>query len=150
MKNAIVVAFALVLLGLNACADDGDGVLGVWHTTDNKSQVRIFKRNDHYFGQVMRLTRPNWPSDDKFGMGGKSKTDRNNPNPDLRARPIVGIQFMNDFVYVGNNLWEDGTIYDPEVGKTYKCKMTLAASNRLEVRGYIGISLFGRTATWTR
>ncbi len=93
---------------------------------------------------------PNWPANDELGQSGRPKTDRRNPNPDLHTRPIVGLQFMNDFVFAGNARWADGKIYDPESGKTYKCKLTLAAHNRLEVRGFVGISLLGRTEIWTR
>ena len=73
-----------------------------------------------------------------------------NPDPKLRSRPIVGLQFMNNFVYAGRNVWDGGKIYDPESGKTYKCKMTLQSTNRLEVHGYVGVSLLGRTVVWTR
>ena len=149
MKSLLVI-LTLLVLGASARGDDGDAILGAWHTTSNRSVVRLFKRGDHYFGQIISLSAPNWPADDKLGMGGKAKTDRNNPQKELRGRTIAGVEFMSNFVYSGKQLWEDGKIYDPEVGKTYKCKMTLVATNRLEVRGFIGISLLGRTATWTR
>lgn len=83
-------------------------------------------------------------------MAGKPKNDRGNPDPNLRDRPIVGLQFMRDFVYAGDKTWVDGKIYDPESGKTYKCKMTLVDDKHLEVRGFVGISLLGRTVVWTR
>ena len=100
--------------------------------------------------KVISLKEPNWPADEKGGAAGKPKNDRNNPNPKLRDRPIVGIEFMNGFVHAGKNRWVDGKIYDPESGKTYQCKMTLVATNKLEVRGFVGISLLGRTVEWTR
>jgi uncharacterized protein (DUF2147 family) len=48
------------------------------------------------------------------------------------------------------NEWNGGTIYDPENGKTYNCKIAIRDGNKLDVRGYIGISLLGRTETWFR
>ena len=72
------------------------------------------------------------------------------PNHSLRNRPIVGLQLMSDFEAAGKVQWGEGKIYDPESGKTYKCKITLTDPKRLEVRGYVGISLFGRTEIWTR
>ncbi|MDB6124611.1 MAG: hypothetical protein JWQ71_3604 [Pedosphaera sp.] len=151
-KRSAFLLIAMLLLKavpLQA-AQSGDDILGVWNTTDNKSQVQIFKEKNKYCAKIISLKEPNWPADDKEGMGGKSKNDRGNPDLKLRNRPIVGMQFMNGFVSDGKNQWVGGKIYDPEVGKTYKCKLTLVDTNHLEVRGYIGISLIGRTVVWTR
>jgi uncharacterized protein (DUF2147 family) len=154
MKNSVLLALAalaLILPKWNARAEDGcDAVLGIWHTTDDKSQVRIFKRDNQYIGEVVSLKQPNWPDDDKQGMGGKPKNDRNNPNPELRNRPIIGMEFMRGFVYSGGTRWTEGKVYDPESGNTYRSKMTLLKSGKLELHGFVGISLFGRTVTWTR
>jgi len=152
MKSVIFVLLAaLIFLPASVFADEpGDEILGVWHTTDDKSQVQIFRVKNQYFGRIISLKEPNWPANDELGMGGKPKTDRRNPNHELRNRPIVGMQFMGDFVPLGKNLWESGVIYDPEAGKTYKCKLTLISPNRLKVRGYVGFTLLGRTEVWTR
>jgi len=154
-ENRLFVSFLLAaaLVFQSVAADaptPADAILGVWHTTDDKSQVQVFKEDDKYFAKIVSLKEPAWPEDDKEGMAGKPKNDRRNPNPKLRSRPIAGLQFMNDFVYSGRNLWSGGRIYDPESGKTYKCKMSLVATNRLEVHGYVGVSLLGRTVVWTR
>ncbi|MDB6017832.1 MAG: hypothetical protein JWR19_2321 [Pedosphaera sp.] len=147
---ALLVA-ALFFAGLPATATDaGDEILGTWNTTGNDSKVEIFKVKNKYAAKIISLKEPNWPANDEQGMSGKPKNDRNNPNPELRNRPIVGLQIMQDFVPAGKNLWEQGKIYDPESGKTYKCKMKLISTNRLEVHGYVGFSLLGRTVTWTR
>ena len=53
-------------------------------------------------------------------------------------------------MYDGDGLWKKGTIYDPDNGKTYKCKLRLVSDDVLNVRGYIGVSLIGRTSQWTR
>jgi len=148
---SLLLAAALVFQSVAADAPaPADAILGMWHTTDDKSQVQVFKEDDKYFAKIVSLKEPAWPEDDKEGMAGKPKNDRRNPNPKLRSRPIAGLQFMNDFVYSGRNLWSGGRIYDPESGKTYKCKMSLVATNRLEVHGYVGVSLLGRTVVWTR
>ena len=57
---------------------------------------------------------------------------------------------MDEFVYAGDFTWEDGWIYDPNNGNTYSCEMTLIDHKTLKIRGYIGITLFGRTEIWTR
>lgn len=154
MKTVLALLLGTMVLAQLAAAADavkpGDEILGVWHTTDDKSTVEIFKKKEAYCAKILTLKEPNWPASDEKGMGGKPKNDRNNPKPELRSRPILGMEFMNDFVYNGKKKWTDGKIYDPEVGKTYSCKMTLVNAKKLEVRGYVGISLMGRTVEWTR
>ncbi|MEZ4903344.1 MAG: DUF2147 domain-containing protein [Spirosomataceae bacterium] len=80
----------------------------------------------------------------------KPKLDKNNPDTQKKTLPILGLVNLKDFKYDGDNLWENGKIYDPENGKEYSCKMRLINQNQLDVRGYIGISLMGRTDSWTR
>jgi uncharacterized protein (DUF2147 family) len=135
---------------LPARAGSGNDIVGIWATAEEKARVEIFKRNDKYYGKLLSLKEPNWPADDDKGMAGQPKNDRNNPDPRLRNRKILGLGIMNEFVYSGKNRWVGGTIYDPESGRTYKGKMTLATTNRLEMRGFVGISLLGRTTVWTR
>jgi uncharacterized protein (DUF2147 family) len=62
---------------------------------------------------------------------------------------ILGLPILRDFKYKGANEWEGGKIYDPKNGKTYSCKMTLQG-NTLKVRGFVGISLLGRTTIGTK
>jgi uncharacterized protein (DUF2147 family) len=125
-------------------------ILGLWSTTDNNSRVEIFKCGDNYCGKIVELKNPNYSANDKRGMAGQPKVDRNNPGPDLKTRPLLGLQVLEGFGYSGGNVWKGGKIYDPDNGKLYKCKMTLTDPDRLEVRGYIGISWLGRTEVWTR
>jgi uncharacterized protein (DUF2147 family) len=56
---------------------------------------------------------------------------------------------LSGFKFDGK-IWEDGTIYDPKNGKTYSCIIKSKGPNILDIRGYIGISIIGRTTTWTR
>ena len=67
-----------------------------------------------------------------------------------KGQKIVGMTIVKGIKKKGDN-YEGGEILDPDNGKTYKCKMKLdSTGNKLEVRGYIGVSLFGRSQTWTR
>ena len=156
MKALTRVLLLLSLtLSLAAPADDADAILGQWTTAEAKSQVRIYAQDGLYHGRIVALKEPRFPDDPEHqdyveGLEGQPKIDRNNPDEALRKRPIVGMNLMSGFQYDGDNVWSGGTIYDPESGKTYKCKLTLVAPNELNVRGYVGISLFGRTTTWTR
>ncbi|MBT3505639.1 MAG: DUF2147 domain-containing protein [Piscirickettsiaceae bacterium] len=79
-----------------------------------------------------------------------NKDRKDHHNPELRERSLLNVIVLGDFKYVGNLQWQDGWVYDPNNGKTYRCKMQLIDRKTLEIRGYIGISLFGRTETWTK
>lgn len=68
----------------------------------------------------------------------------------MKKVPIIGLQIVHDFMFAGDNIWKGGTVYDPKNGKTYSGKMTLISLHQLNLRGFIGITLFGRTAIWTR
>ena len=80
---------------------------------------------------------------------GRPKVDRKNPNPNLRTKPIIGLVMLKDFKY-DDDEWSGGHIYNPSDGKEYKAYMKLKDRNTLNVRGYVGISLLGKTDTWIR
>jgi uncharacterized protein (DUF2147 family) len=66
----------------------------------------------------------------------------------MKTQPLVELVILKGFNMDGNT-YEDGTIYDPNNGKTYDCKMTYKGKT-LAIRGFIGLSLFGRTTIWER
>lgn len=134
---------ALVFLSVGVFAQSADAVVGKWLNKDKDAHIQIYKKGDKYFGKLVWLKNPNDES-------GKPKRDANNPKSNLKSRPIAGLELLQGFEYDGDGVWDDGTIYDPKSGKTYSCKLTLNGNNKLDVRGYIGLSLIGRTDTWTR
>jgi uncharacterized protein (DUF2147 family) len=85
-------------------------------------------------------------------VGGNHPGLKDEHNPDAARRNLVlrGQVILRNMKYDGDGHWSGGTIYKPDNGKTYKCKVTLAGNGELEVRGYIGFSLFGITQEWTR
>jgi uncharacterized protein (DUF2147 family) len=119
-----------------------DGITGTWLVQDGSGKVRIEKVNDKYCGKLVWIKNPT--------DNGKPLVDSKNPDKNLQNRPQLGLPLLENFKYDGENTWTDGSIYDPESGKTYSCKITLKNNHSMEVRGYVGISLFGRTETWTR
>ena len=157
MRHSLLIgALALTALWLaagipllHAQEPDADGIVGLWATEDNEAHVEIARDGDTYRGKIVWLDEPIYPPDDERGMAGQKKVDRNNPDETLHKRPIVGLEILEGFEYVGNGVWKNGRIYDPDNGKTYKCKMTLQEDGSLGVRGFIGFSLIGRTSTWT-
>lgn len=124
--------------------DNPDAIVGVWKNGEGTAMIKIIKNNDKYQGKIVWLKEPNDPET------GKPKLDKNHPDESVRSRPILGLTNVWAFVYKGDNVWDDGKIYDPKNGSTYDCTIKLKDANTLEVRGYIKISLIGRTDTWTR
>jgi uncharacterized protein (DUF2147 family) len=138
-----------------AAEEEGDAILGLWATDpDSKGglgHVEVTKKDGEYFGTIVWLEEAVYPPDDPIGTPGEPKVDYFNPDPDLRDVPVVGLEIFKDFVYKGDGVWHKGTIYDPNNGKTYKCKMRFGETDKvLKVRGYIGVSMIGRTTIWTR
>lgn len=119
-----------------------DAVSGIWYNEKKTAKIKIYKATDGlYYGKIDWLKIPN--------RNGKPKVDFHNPDKSKRNNPILGLTILKGFKKADEDLFDDGTVYDPENGKTYSCKITVVDDN-LEVRGYVGISLFGRTTTWTK
>ena len=143
----IVVFFFLILSSLQVAAQEKnnpDALLGTWLTGEGNGMVEIYKNGDKYQGKIVWLKEPLDPKT------GKPKTDINHPDKSVHDRPVLGLVNLWGFVFAGQDKWEKGHIYDPKNGKEYKCVITLKDKDTLDVRGYIGITLIGRTDTWKR
>ena len=116
-----------------------DDILGLWYNEEKTGKIRIYKENNKFYGKLIWV-------DLKPGDTG---LDENNPDDELKSRPLVNLVILKDFKFKDDE-YENGKIYDPESGKTFSCAMHLENENRLYVRGYIGFSLIGRTTYWTR
>lgn len=148
-RGRSVVTGCLVLVLIHAAAgEDGDALTGQWVTKDEKARVEITRHGDVYEGVIVWLKEPDFPAEDE--EAGKPKRDRENPDPALRSRPIIGLRILQGFTYAGDNTWTGGSVYDPENGKTYRGKLRLEKGDRLILRGYVAVTLFGRTEIWTR
>jgi len=121
---------------------DGRGIVGEWLTEGAKGRVQIYAVEGSAAVFEGRIT----SGDD----GPDAPRDKHNPDPALRTRPVKGVVFMTGFRYAGNDRFENGRIYDPQSGNTYRGRMRLVADDTLEVRGFLGISLFGATQVWKR
>jgi uncharacterized protein (DUF2147 family) len=147
MKKSFTILFSILLvtcLALPSKALDGDQLVGIWKPSNGKSMVKIEKIGSKYYGRVVWLVEHN---DD----AGNPRTDINNPDASLRDTPLKGYRLLKDFIFdTEENLWSEGTIYDPNNGSTYNCEIEMKDENTIEVRGYIGAAVFGRTDAWTR
>jgi len=145
--SMLTILFLSPVLKLSAQDFSADDILGVWLNEDKDAHVEIYKEGNKYFGKIVWLKNP---IDDETG---KPKLDNKNEDESLQSRPVMGLLLLKDFVFDGDDEWEDGEIYDPKSGKTYSCYMEFPDEdnkNNLKIRGFIGISLLGRTTYWTK
>jgi uncharacterized protein (DUF2147 family) len=154
MKRYVAAVVIVFLSALSVAAGDGDEILGLWATDSEgeggQAHIEIYAVGDTYSGKIVWLEEPVYLEGDPDGEAGEAKIDTNNPDPALQSRPIMGLELMKGFRYDGKGTWKKGTIYDPDNGKTYKCKVKIGDDGELKVRGYIGVSMIGRTSEWTR
>jgi uncharacterized protein (DUF2147 family) len=141
---------SVISFGSVAAAPKPEDIVGKWWNEEKDAQIEIYPCEGRYCGKIIMLKEPNFPATDTMGMAGRPKVDRKNPDVSKRDRPILGMNIVWGFTCSGENLWEGGFIYNPREGKTYKCKLYFENSDTLKVRGFIGISLIGKTNIWTR
>ena len=142
---AFAAGIAFAIAAAASAVAQGASPVGRWMTEGGKSHVEIFACGQQLCGRIVWLKEPHFKD-------GKPKTDLNNPDKALKTRPIVGMQFLWNFVRSSSepNVWESGRIYNPEDGDVYKATMTLRPDGKLALRGYVGISLLGRSQYWER
>lgn len=134
----------------SASAVSGDDIVGVWFNEEKDARIEIYPCGSAWCGRIVWLREPDYPAGSDEGTPGTPKVDHHNPDKALRRRPVMGLEIMHSFAFAGRNLWKDGKIYDPKNGKTYSGRIRLISPQRLDLRGYVGISLIGRTSTWTK
>lgn len=139
--------FALLLLIPVFMQAQATKILGTWYTEEGTSTVDIYKGTDGKFhGKISWLDEPN--------ENGKPKVDDENPDPKLRSRPIMGLNILKSFKYNSSKKqWVDGSIYDPDNGKTYDCYAWFENGDydKLYLKGYVlGMKFVGRSTTWKR
>ncbi|OWJ65506.1 DUF2147 domain-containing protein [Inquilinus limosus] len=132
----LVAGLAIALAAPAASA--AGGIKGFWRTGDGRSVIEILDCTNGICGRIAGLP-PDAPA-----------TDVHNPDEGKRGQALCKLIMLHSFTQVSDTEWEDGTIYDPKSGKTYDAKMHLTGPDTLDLRGYVGISLLGRTDSWTR
>jgi uncharacterized protein (DUF2147 family) len=136
MSRTLPFSAALLVLALSAAAQD-KGVAGNWRTPGG-AVVRVAPCGADVCATLLQLE-PNAPT----------RFDEKNPDPAKHTRELCGEQIGYGFHLTDPSHAEDGHLYDPKSGKTYKGVMT-AEGDQLHLRGYVGIKAFGRTEEWTR
>ena len=149
LAGVMILMFVVVFFSATAKAEST--IIGTWKQIEDQgvnkgkaaSYIEIFEKNGVYFGKITKLLID--PPD----------TVCKKCTGDLKNKPLVGMIILKDMKKTGNvdkelgSEYAGGTILDPDEDNTYKCKMWLK-DDVLTVRGYIGISLFGRSSQWFR
>ena len=118
---------------------------GLWRTVDDdgkteKSQVRITESGGVFTGKV-----------EKVADASKADAKCTECTDERKDKPIVGMVMLRNVKAAADGTWEGGEILDPNNGKTYKVRLKpIDGGSKLEVRGYVGTPLLGRTQTWLR
>ncbi len=143
-KRTVLFIVTAFLFSFNIYSQNNeDDITGIWLTGGKEpAKIQIFKTGDKFYGKIIWLKNPT--------DNGKQKLDINNPDKEKQKGTIIGLVMLKGFKFDGDDEWKGGDIYDPESGKTYSSYMYLRNWNTLRVRGFVGISLLGRTETWTR
>lgn len=141
MNQRLTIIF-LLFFSTNAFSQNRDQIIGKWVNATGEAHIQIYPNSGKYFGKIAWMKVPNNPD-------GKPRLDKNNPNTSLSQNPILGLLILKDFVF-SDDIWEGGSIYDPKTGKTYSCKISPQGPDKINVRGFVGFSMLGRTESWTR
>lgn len=141
-KIVSFLVFCVASLTAISADYEADELLGIWLNDERDAHVKIYKCGEEFCGKIVWLK--------ESEEDGSPKKDRKNPKDELKERPLKGLDILTGFNYDGGRKWEDGTIYNPRDGKTYSCFLQILEDGRLKVRGFIGISLIGKTNYWTR
>jgi len=146
MKNGIKIWSTLLLILTSVVFSStawSQDISGEWYNEEKSSKIQVYKTTaDTYVGKIIWLKEPD--------RDGKPKTDINNPKAAKRSEPLIGLFVLRGFKKKSNSKYDGGTIYDPKSGKTYDCTITVVNEHELSMRGYVGISLIGKSTTWTR
>lgn len=127
----LLAAISVFLLSSAFAQPKANDVLGYYMNPTGEAILKIYENAGKYAGKLVWMKNP-------------EKLDAKNPDKSKQSQKILGSTIMHNFIFDGE-IWKNGSIYDPKNGKTYDCKITRDEKGNLSIRGFIGISLIGRT-----
>ncbi len=155
---SIIRPWLCLVIGLGLSVQSGaetlssDSINGYWVMPDGSALLEIYPDDDGYAARIVALRDEHFTvvdGGDSRATVGELRRDIHNPTAELRQRPLVGLMLASKLKF-NKGRWEGGRIYDPASGRSYRCEIELLPDGYLRLRGYLGISLFGRTMYWQR
>lgn len=145
IKNRAILFLVLVLICntpfANGQSTGPHSIIGTWLSEQKDGKIQIYQSGERYFGKLI------WGSK-LYDADGTLRKDVKNPDRTLKKRNLLNAVILTDFIW-DDGQWKNGKIYDPNNGKTYNATIKFKNKN-LEIRGFIGISLIGRTVVWSK
>ena len=139
-SSALAGALLLAAFGGSAAAQDAPDPTGLWLTENERSAIRVTRCDEGLCGEVAWI------------IEGGMRRDRENPDEALHDRPICGLRILWGVEQQDDDPadWEDGTVYKADEGETYDVDLSVTGPDTMKVRGYVGLSLFGKSQVWSR
>ena len=142
MRNWLVVLS--LFIGLQSFAQNE--ILGTWYNDIKSSKIEIYEEKGLYYGRIT------WLEDPANSDGSTPRVDEFNEDPALAKRQLMNLVILKELQWnASEKEWQEGTIYDPNNGKTYECYCLLQEDGTLYFKGYVlGITWLGRSTVWTK
>lgn len=141
----MTISFLVCTQALFGQTNKNEILNGVWKSTEKDLKVLVYNRGDVVYAKLI-----GFPYDHKTKKSMNDCLDYLNPDAKLRKRSWLDILILTGLKSVSKNKWSGGEIYNPHDGKTWSASVTLINYDYLEVRGYWGIALFGKSMFFKR
>ncbi|MEM6767148.1 MAG: DUF2147 domain-containing protein [Bacteroidota bacterium] len=140
MKKLMILLLTSISISVLPAQQKADDILGIWSVDSQDAHIEISQEGGEYVGKIVWLQAPNT---DK----GEPKTDKKNPDKNLRGRSLMGMPMLTGLTYQDGS-WEGGEIYSAQKGKTANCNLKLIGTDKLVVTAKV--LRFTTTKEWTR
>jgi uncharacterized protein (DUF2147 family) len=139
----LVILFFLGIYAITGFAQEADKIIGIWWNDEKTTKIEVEKKDGKYIGTIVYMI------PEKY-INGEAPKDKDNPDPNLHNRSLIGLQILSGFEYnTDDKEWAKGSIYDPKSGKTYDCYGWLESDDLLKLKGFVaGIRWMGKSSEW--
>ncbi|MEM8843167.1 MAG: DUF2147 domain-containing protein [Pseudomonadota bacterium] len=143
MRHSTVTALCALVFAAVGFSANAAAPYGLWMTANKRAIVEIAPCSDSACGRIVWMA-------NAFEDDGSPKRDMNNPDESLRSQPLCGITLVGDLMPREREAELYGFIYNPRDGKKYSARVSSLADDKIEMRGFLGLEIFGKSETWTR